>query len=69
MVIGNKYYQEGVKDWKAGKKRKDCPYKFGTKKWQYWFNGWDDEGEKAFAKLLKTHPDLGRLLRESPHEE
>jgi ribosome modulation factor len=60
MVGDNKYYRQGVRDWKAGKKRSDCAYKHGTQEWQQWFNGWSDQSDKAFLKIVKKFPELLR---------
>ncbi len=52
------YYREGQRAYQANKRWRDCPYKHGTPKWQEWFNGWSDESDKDFIKLIKVYPNL-----------
>lgn len=54
----NAIYREGQKAWRRNKRIKDCPYKQGTNKFQIWVNGWGDESDKAFLKVVKKYPSL-----------
>jgi hypothetical protein len=54
----NKYYKEGKKAYRQGKHWKDNPYSrtetLVSNEWQAWFNGWGDESDKIFLKLVKS---------------
>lgn len=49
---------QGVKDYNANKRLSDCPFKPGTDEFQAWVNGWSDESDKLFLKLVKLNPKI-----------
>ena len=58
MSDWKKAEKHGAKDYRRGKKWSDCPYRPNTKRRQAWFNGFGDEGDKDFLKLIKVHPEI-----------